>query len=291
MDMILKKLIITKGNCMIKKYIHLKIGLALLILTCVPLVCLFAQIQSLEYPPKPKEREFISDMAGLLPASDADAIRSSLDKLLTEKAIPIIIVTIESLAKYNASGMRIEMYARMLFDAWGIGHEKIKMKGRGMGRTSELSWNKGILLLVSLSDRKVRIELGADFGREKDMLCSDIMQTHIVPYFKRDDYAGGIKAGVTALEQMARGEEIKSPPRPLWHYVLAAVAVGLAIFTFTSLIKRGSSGWAWLFWGIAFSIIGMMLFRMLMSRGGSGGFGGGSFGGGFSGGGGASGSW
>ena len=67
----------------------------------------------------------------------------------------------------------------------------------------------------------------------------------------------------------------------------------LVIFTVFSLIRRGSSGWAWLFWGIIFGIVGMMLYHVLTSsaRGGSGGFSGGSFGGGFSGGGGASGSW
>jgi uncharacterized protein len=60
-----------------------------------------------------------------------------------------------------------------------------------------------------------------------------------------------------------------------------------------SLVRRGSGGWAWLFWGAAFAILGYLLYSFLRSsaRGGGGGFGGGSFGGGFSGGGGAPGSW
>lgn len=117
------------------------------------------------------------------------------------------------------------------------------------------------------------------------------MQNHIIPFFKKGDYEQGIVSGVKALVQMARGEEITAPPRPMWHYLLIAGAVLLGIFTVVSLIRRGGSGWAWLFWGIIFSIIGTILYHVLTSRGGSGGFSGGSFGGGFSGGGGATGSW
>jgi uncharacterized protein len=253
-----------------------------------------AQYQSVQYPPKPGEREFISDNTSetLLTPAQADELRKELDQLLTEKAIPIIVVTIDSMAKYNASGMQIETYARMLFDNWGIGHKQIEVRGRGVGRKRTMDWNKGILLLISVGDQKARIELGDDFGRTKDAQCSQIMQTHIIPFFKRNDYSGGIMAGVRALIQMARDETIEAPPRPMWHYLVIAGAICLAIFTFTSLARRGSSGWAWLFWGVVFSIVGALLYHMLTSRGGrSGGFSGGSFGGGFSGGGGATGSW
>jgi uncharacterized protein len=146
-------------------------------------------------------------------------------------------------------------------------------------------------LLVSEQDRKARIELGADWGHTKDALCARIMQEHIIASFKRGDFSTGIRAGVEALSAMAREVEIPSPPRPMWHYLAVAAAVGLAIFTAVSLARRGASGWAWLFWGVVFSIIGFVLYTALRSRGGSGGFGGGSFGGGFSGGGGATGSW
>ena len=90
---------------------------------------------------------------------------------------------------------------------------------------------------------------------------------------------------------MARDLKLPTVPRPWWHYALVVGFICLAIFTVMSLIRRGASGWAWLFWGVAFAFIGYMLYQMMTSRGGSGGFSGGSFGGGFSGGGGATGSW
>ncbi|NOY82539.1 MAG: TPM domain-containing protein [Kiritimatiellaeota bacterium] len=262
------------------------------VLACVWAIGVAAQqVPGVSYPPKPGDREFISDQAELLTPEARKALKKRLDKLLTDKAIPIIVVTIPSLAQYGAQGMRIELYARLLFDHWGIGHPKIQVGGRGRGRRATVEWNKGILLLISVGDRKARIELGAGFGREKDKLCGDIMRTHIIPFFKRGDFAGGIEAGVKALEQMAREEVIEPPPRPWWHYAVFLGAIALTVFTISSLIRHGTRGWAWLFWGAALGLLWFLVYNILMSSGRSGGFGGGSFGGGFSGGGGATGSW
>ena len=236
----------------------------------------------------PGDREFILDKADQLDSATEEQLRSMCDKLLTEKATPIIVVTINKMADHGGGGLRVETFARLLFDQWQIGWAKLGKQGH--------DWNTGILLLVSVGDRKARIELGAGWGREKDPLCSKIMNQQIVPKFKQGDFGGGIIAGVKALDAMARGKELPKvppPPTPWWHYALVVGFIGLAIFTVISLIRRGSGGWAWLLWAAAFGIVGYMLYSMLTSsaRGGSGGFGGGSFGGGFSGGGGATGSW
>ena len=91
---------------------------------------------------------------------------------------------------------------------------------------------------------------------------------------------------------MGRKLELPTRPRPLWHYALVVGFIGLAIFTIVSLVRRGASGWAWIFWAAVFAIVGTILYQMITSRGnGGGGFSGGSFGGGSSGGGGATGSW
>jgi uncharacterized protein len=114
----------------------------------------------------------------------------------------------------------------------------------------------------------------------------------IIPEFKRGRYSAGIVAGVEALDKMARGLEVPRAPRPASHYLMGVVFVGLAVFTVISLIRRGSSGWAWLLWSVVFGVVGAVLYHMATSSSrGGGGFSGGSFGGGSSGGGGASGSW
>jgi len=231
--------------------------------------------------PRPGDRDFIADMAGMITPGDKEKIKKLCDDLLTKKATPIIVVTIESMASHGGAGMRIETFARLLFDQWGIGQAKLGGK----------TWNTGILLLVSKDDRKARIELGAYWKRDKDDLARKIMDEQIVPRFKEGDFSGGIVAGVESLDKMARGLELPTRKRPWWHYGLIVGFIGLLIFTVVSMIRRGGSGWAWLFWAAVFAVLGYLLYSFLTRGRGGGGFGGGSFGGGFSGGGGATGSW
>jgi len=228
----------------------------------------------------PGDREFVRDLAGLLDPSAEEHIRKISDGLLTDKATPIIVITIESMANHGGEGMRIETFATLLFDQWGIGHATL----------GKQEWNTGILLLVSRDDRKARIELGGGWGRREDALCRQIMDEQIIFYFKQGRFSEGIVAGVEALDKMGRNLELPTNPRPWWHYALGVAFVGLAVFTIASLIRRGSSGWAWVFWGVVFALLGTILYQM-MTRQGSGGSSGGSFGGGSSGGGGATGSW
>jgi uncharacterized protein len=239
------------------------------------------------FPDRPGQWQFILDEARLLTQEDRDEIELIAHQTLRQTAAPIIVVTIRGLRHYGAGFISIEQYARKLFDHWGIGHPKVQAGGREVPR------NLGVLLLVAIEDRKARIELGADWGRRKDSECREIMDDHIVAAFKREDFSGGILAGVKALAAMVKNEPIPSPPRPAWHYLLMAAVAGLGIFTIVSLIRRGSNGYAWVFWGVVFTILGAILYFMMRRRSysSSGGFSGGSFGGGFSGGGGATGSW
>ena len=254
---------------------------------------------------RPGDREFVRDTAGMLSPEDKAAIVSICDKLLTEKATPIIVITINQMSEHGGDGMRIETFARMLFDQWEIGHAELNGQ----------IWNTGILVLISKGDRKARIELGGGWRRDHDQICKDIMDEQIIPRFKAQDFSGGIKAGVISLDAMARelqmpavqqpagaqsatgygGQKQAQPAMPAWAPVAVVVFIGLAIFTVVSMLRNGSSGWAWLFWGALFSGIGYLLYQAATSRHSSGssggGFGGGSFGGGFSGGGGSTGSW
>ena len=93
------------------------------------------------------------DEADLLHAAEQQRIEELCGKLLKEEHIPIVVVTIPSLAKYDASN--IESYARGLFHNWGIGSQ---------------AHNYGVLLLVSVGDRKARIELGAAWGGTTRMI-------------------------------------------------------------------------------------------------------------------------
>ena len=104
------------------------------------------------------------------------------------------------------------------------------------------------------------------------------MDEQIIPNFKQDKYSEGILAGVYALEQMARGKTLPKKVRPWWHPLLLPLMIGLTIFTIVSLIRRGASGWAWIFWAVVFAFLWLVIINML--RGSGGGSGGGFSGGG-----------
>ena len=238
----------------------------------------------------PGEREFVLDKALMLDRADNQRIREIGDKLLTDQAIPIIVVTIESMEQYWGAKTRIETFAYLLFNQWGIGVKEVN--GQVL--------NKGMLLLVSRDDRQARIELGDGWGRTKDTEAQRIMEEQIIARFKQGAFSAGILKGVEALEKMARGEAIPRKPVSKQGMLLVAGFIALLVFTVISLIRRGASGWAWLAWGALFSFLGVILYQVLSNRGRRGSFGGGSFGGGFtggsfgggfSGGGGATGSW
>ncbi|MCI0356155.1 MAG: TPM domain-containing protein [Acidobacteria bacterium] len=217
------------------------------------------------FPVRPMEGEFVIDEGNLIQPADREQIKQISAALLKERGNPIIVVTIPSLAKYGGSD--IDSYALGMFNAWGIG-----------ARVQ----SKGILLLVAVADRKARIELGEGYAHTQDTLATEIMQEIIVPKFKNQEYSAGIRDGVHALDNLARGMPVKAAP--WWYAALFWGLIILGILAAISLIRSGRSGWGWLLLTlIFFTIIGIFV------MGGRGK--GTSFGGGRGGGGGATGSW
>ena len=126
---------------------------------------------------------FVNDYANVLTAKDAERIRTVAQATLRERGVPIVVATIGSLAEYDAADWSIERYATNLYNEWGIGD-----------RTT----NRGVLLLVSVRDRKLRIATGTGLGN-LDGPARQVIDSVIVPRFKAADLSGGIALGVEAI--------------------------------------------------------------------------------------------
>ncbi|OSM52114.1 methanol dehydrogenase, partial [Aeromonas salmonicida subsp. salmonicida] len=101
--------------------------------------------------------------------------------------IQLVVVSIDSL-----DGETIEEYGYQLGRHWGIGQ-----KGK----------NNGVLLLIAQDERKVRIEVGYGLeGALPDAIAADIIQTRILPAFKRGDMVAGVVAGSQSIMQALAGE-------------------------------------------------------------------------------------
>lgn len=223
------------------------------------------------FPEKPASDSFFADEAGLIGDAEGREINGIAAALLREEKVPLVVVTIRSLAAHDAAGYTIERYAAALFDHWGIG---------------SAARNYGMLLLVSRDDRRARIELGGAWGGLHDAQAQEVMSTLIIPEFRQSRYAEGILAGVRGLDAMARGLRLPSAKQPWWVLPAFVAFLALAVGVIVSLFKSGRTGWGW----AAVVALGALLFFVLRAAAKSGGSGG-AFGGGSSGGGGASGSW
>src|SRR5262245_55247162 len=85
---------------------------------------------------------FVNDFAGVLSAKDVERIRTGAQATLKEHGVPIVVATITSLKDYDAADWTIERYSTNLYNEWGVG---------------DAQTNRGVLLLVSVKDRKLRI--------------------------------------------------------------------------------------------------------------------------------------
>lgn len=238
--------------------------------------------------PRPNPPRLVNDAAQVLLPEQVEILERKLVALDDSTSNQITVVLIRSLGDYA-----IEDYAVKLFRDWGIGDKKS---------------NNGILILASIDDRKIRIEIG--FGLEgaiPDVVTASIIQNDIVPNFKAGNYYRGIDQAVESLTKAAVGEYKVKKDRPSSRGRGGSSGIGfiviVIVFIIISIIGRGRGG------GRGGGMIGRNGFGdiatgILLSNllgggsrggggwgggGGGGGFGG--FGGGSSGGGGASGSW
>jgi len=227
--------------------------------------------RAVTFPDKPPQTDFFVDQAQLISQGDRKAVNELAGKLLQEQRIPLFVVTISGLAAKDAANYSIENYAQALFNEWGIGTP---------------DRNYGMLLLVSRSDRKARIELGAGWAGQHDAEAMSVMRDLIIPAFKLGDYSRGILDGVRGMDAMARGLALPEPTPPWWFWPAVIGGAVLLVAAIVNLFRTGHKGWAWGLIVVVFFLLFFFLRAAAQSRGSGGGFGGG-----FSGGGGATGSW
>lgn len=217
--------------------------------------------------PEPSD-DYVNDYAQVLNAPDAEKIRNMFKDLEYQTGIEAVVVTIPSINAYQTEDTSIESFATNLFNTWGIGHKRA---------------NNGVLILVSVEDRKCRIELGAGYGRRYDAAMKQVIDGSMVPYFKTGDYSRGIFEGARGVIENTT-KKISWLAFHKWHIIIGALIV-VCIFAGFSCMRSGNTGWGWALFAAA-AILFLFLLKLLTMGKSSRGFGGGSsFGGG------ASGSW
>lgn len=146
----------------------------------------------------------VNDFAHLLTPQDAGAIDGALTALRAQTGVEGTVVTLPDRARYG--GMDgLEPFATRLFNHWGIGDARRR---------------DGFMLLVLEGDRETRIELGAGYPGDADILAQDIMRGVLLPAFRDGRMSQGIRDGTQAVIDgialpHAQGSGI-APPNRSW---------------------------------------------------------------------------
>lgn len=134
---------------------------------------------------------FVNDFANIIDESTQAALETKLSAFEVSTTHEIVVVIIPTLGDDY-----IENYAVKLFEEWGIGKKDS---------------DNGILFLVALDDKKVRIEVG--YGLEGALVDSEvntIIQDYVLPKFRENNYVGGIESGVDGIIAATEGEEVSN---------------------------------------------------------------------------------
>lgn len=260
----------------------------LLIGILVITVCAFAQIDKL-IPAKPNPPRLVNDFADVLTTEQEQALESKLVAYDDSTSNQIAVVTLQTLQNYP-----IENVSLGILRQWGVG-----------GQANE---NNGIVVLVAVAEREVRIEVGYGLeGAVPDITAHAIIQNDILPAFKQNNfesYFRGLDAGTNSIIKAAAGE-YKAPEGYANRrrgegggLSIGKIIIGIVIFWIILGFfgGRGGGGGGFMSRRGYRGFGGPIFIPGGFGGSGGGGFGGGGggfggFGGGSGGGGGASGSW
>ncbi len=144
-----------------------------------------------EIPVPPLNARVIDQTASLSPPQRI-ALERTLEAFEAHRGTQIVVLMVTSTAPET-----IEAYALRVAEHWRVGRKKI---------------DDGALLLVAKGDHAVRLEVGYGLeGTLNDAVSKRIISEDILPRFERNDFYGGIVAGLEHILRVASGEVLPTP--------------------------------------------------------------------------------
>ena len=129
----------------------------------------------------------VHDEAGILSPSTASSLEVSLQRFEDSTSNQIGVLIVNSLERES-----IDQFGIRVADKWKLGQN---------------DKDNGVILLVAVEDRKVRIEVGQGLeGPLPDAICSRIIRNEMSPSFRRGDYDTGVIASIEAIQMAIKGE-------------------------------------------------------------------------------------
>lgn len=131
----------------------------------------------------PTLNEPVIDQANILSASEKQQISARILKLNEQAKAQIGVVIVPTTGQED-----IFDFAIRVAEQWKLGSEK---------------QDNGLLMAIAINDRRIQIATG--YGLEgilPDIVASRIIRNNITPYFKQNQFAQGIDAGLAEIENI-----------------------------------------------------------------------------------------
>ncbi|WP_366119723.1 TPM domain-containing protein [Aquabacterium sp.] len=142
--------------------------------------------------PVPALTGHVIDQAQGLSADQAQALDAKLAQFEAQRGTQLVVLLVPTTQPED-----IAAYAQRVGDTWKIGRKQV---------------GDGLLIVVALQDRRVRIEVAKALeGAIPDLAASRVIEQAITPAFRRGDVAGGLNAGVDRLMALVTGEKLPAP--------------------------------------------------------------------------------
>ncbi len=241
-----------------------------------------------QVPQRPVPPKLANDLAGIFTPEQVNALERRLVSFDDTTSNQIAVVVVPELYGYDKAQL-----AYSIGQQWGVGNKET---------------NNGLVILVKpkVGNSKGEVFIATGYGLEgvvTDALSRRVIEQDMIPYFKNEDYYGGINAALDRLMPVISGEISYNDHSGSEESIIGPLIFLLFIVGFVVLCLKGGNGGAQNYGGgrgrknisatDAF-ILGSILNSSGRGSSGGGSFGGGSFGGfggGSFGGGGAGGSW
>ena len=126
----------------------------------------------------PGYSSYVNDYAVVITEKDKASMESVAKEVEEKTGAQIAVLTVKSMSPYTS----IDEFGMAVAEKWKVGE-----KGK----------DTGIIIILAMEERKVRIEVG--YGLEgifNDARVGRILDNTIIPYFRGGDFSAGLRRGV-----------------------------------------------------------------------------------------------
>lgn len=134
----------------------------------------------------------VTDLTGTLSAAAQTEIESLIAEFETRKGSQIAVLIVPTTGPED-----IAQYSIRVAEAWKLGRAGV---------------DDGVIFLIAVQDRTMRIEVGYGLeGALTDIQSKQIISDQVAPYFRANDFDGGVRIGVQSIIAAIENEALPEP--------------------------------------------------------------------------------